>query len=119
MNANNGLQLIDKDALISQFGGDEEILHEIIMEFVNMYPEMLQEIETAINNNDAHALHQSAHSFKGAVSNFFAQKVTDQAMQLEQLGRGGQVTGADEMFSVMSQDVVQLVEELKGLANIS
>lgn len=118
MDTNNELILIDKEALIAQFGGDEEILQEIIIEFINMYPEMLKAIETAIITNDAHALHQSAHSFKGAVSNFFAQKITDQALKLEQLGKNGQVTGAQEMFSDLSQDVVLLVMELKKLGKL-
>ena len=119
MDANNGLQLIDREALISQFEGDEEILQEIVMEFIDICPDMLQEIKTAIKNNDSHALHQSAHGFKGAVSNFFAQKVTEQAFRLEQLGKNGQVSEADQLFPAMTQDVDRLLNELKQLGKIN
>ncbi len=118
MDAHNDLLLIDREALISQFGGDEEIMQEIITEFINICPEMLQEIETAIQNDDSHALHQSAHSFKGAVSNFFAKKVTEQAFQLDKLGKSGQVGGADQLFSAMTLDTDQLLIELKQLGKI-
>lgn len=82
----NGV-LLDRCAVLDRVGGDEDLLHEITTIFLSEYPELLDDIRDAIAASDARKLERSAHSLKGAVSNFGAHAATQAAYRLEDLGR--------------------------------
>ena len=80
---------IDKTRLLHQVDGDEALLDELVEIFVSDSPSTLKEIRTAIEQRDAELLRISAHSLKGAIGNFAAEKAFQAAMKLESIGRAG------------------------------
>lgn len=116
---NNNLTFINKSALMSHVEGDEEILKIITLEFIKNYQDMLKDIKIAINNKDAKGLALAGHSFKGAVSNFFASKITEQAFQLEQMGKNEEIENANIILVEMEKNINGLIRELETLCNIS
>lgn len=60
---------IDLERLASLLGDDDEPkMFEYLGLFRGIFPDLINEIETAITNRDARALHHAAHKAKGAAS---------------------------------------------------
>lgn len=70
-------------------------------------------IRAAIDNADARALHSAAHSLKGAVSNFAADRATAAAAALEQCGKVADLAPAEGLFVDLSAAVSDLVTALR------
>ena len=97
---------------------DFEILTEIVNEFISTYTDMLNSIQSAKDNQDIKSFILASHSFKGVVSNFFADQITENALKLEIMGKEGNIEGAEEIFNCLKNDTETLVSELKSLCNI-
>jgi len=102
----------------SLFDGDPDFLAEIVNLFLETYPVLLSEIETAVLEKDAAALGRAAHTMKGAVANFGARAVVDQAKELEMMGKSGDLASADDaaqsLRALMNKLVPQLESALKA-----
>ena len=109
--------LIDKARLFNEFAGDEEILAELRDTFLSELPKLMNAIEATIKDGNAKGLEHSAHTLKGAVSNFQTQKVKDAAFALENQGRQGSLDGAAANFETLKQLMSELQNELATLTS--
>ncbi|MBX9849577.1 MAG: Hpt domain-containing protein [Rhodocyclaceae bacterium] len=91
----------DRSVLIDGLGGDLELYAEIVQLFLGHYPGELDILRAALASGDAVKLHRTAHSLKGAISNFSAPRATEAARALEFAAKGG-----------MSDNAAHLVDEL-------
>jgi HPt (histidine-containing phosphotransfer) domain-containing protein len=98
----------------SLFDGDPDFLAEIVNLFLETYPELLSEIESAVSSKDAVALGRAAHTMKGAVANFGARAVVDQAKELEMMGKSGDLASADDAAQSLRALMEKLVPELES-----
>jgi two-component system, sensor histidine kinase and response regulator len=98
----------------SLFDGDPDFLAEIVNLFLETYPELLSEIENAVSIKDAVALGRAAHTMKGAVANFGARAVVDQATTLEMMGKSGDLESADDAAQSLRALMEKLVPELES-----
>jgi two-component system sensor histidine kinase/response regulator len=105
-------KLIDIDRLMKEFSGDEEILAEISSVFEAELPKMLAAIEIAIRSGDMKSLERTAHTLKGAVSNFQSPRVKDAAFALEKQGRENQKDDVNESFIRLKELLNRLLDEL-------
>jgi CheY-like chemotaxis protein len=96
----------------SLFDGDPDFLAEIVNLFLETYPALLSEIESAVLIKDAAALGRAAHTMKGAVANFGARAVVDQAKALEMMGKSGDLASADDAAQSLRALMDKLVPEL-------
>jgi HPt (histidine-containing phosphotransfer) domain-containing protein len=101
---------IDMDELREIMDGDEALLSECLEDFVGEYPEMLGGIKDTIDSRDASGLNKTAHAFKGTLKYLAAGEAADAAFQLEQMGKDGNLDGADESY----RGLVEACERLKG-----
>ena len=83
--------------------------------FMEDVPNMLAEIESAVRNGDSDGLRKSAHTLKGAVSNFSAQNAQDAAWALEQIGRSGDLSEAVGAYNLLRQEIERLQPLLSSL----
>ena len=100
---------------LARVGGDEELLKEIAVLFLDEYPRSLGELHKAVEAGDSKAVERAAHSIKGAVSNFGARAAVDAAAQLEQLGRAQKLAGASLGLHSLEQALTALSQELSSL----
>lgn len=100
--------VIDRKALMVRLNNDIELLMELIDYFLQSYPLQLQEIEAAIAGRDAETLRRIAHTLKGSLGNFGANKGYELAYQLE---RGGM----EEDFSRARSILFSLEQEMKAV----
>jgi len=94
------------------FDGDLEFLAEIVNLFLETYPGLLCEIENAVSRKDADALRRFAHTLKGAVANFGALAVVEQAKALEMMGKDGDLSSAGEAAEALRALIERFVPEL-------
>jgi two-component system sensor histidine kinase/response regulator len=96
------------------FDGDPEFLAEIVNLFVETCPDLLREIETAVSLKDADGLRRAAHAIKGAVANFGARAVVEQAGSLEEMGRQGDFAVAGEGVRALRVLLEKFLPEMQG-----
>ena len=110
----------DKNKLNEYFEDEKDILAELIKDFFEELPAMMNPILKAIQISDASALQISAHTLKGSVSNFFSAKCVEKAHFLEKMGREGVVDKslAENSYKELESELkvlhVDLIEFSKG-----
>jgi HPt (histidine-containing phosphotransfer) domain-containing protein len=107
--------LIDKQRLLNEFSGDEEILVDLRRVFLAELPKMMAALEKSIRDGDAKDLEYRAHTLKGAVSNFQTEAVKEAAFLLENQGREGAIKGAQENFDKLKQLIIEFTKELDAI----
>jgi PAS domain S-box-containing protein len=93
--------------------GDEVLFREVVQIFLDECPKYMSEISDAIKENNASRLARASHALKGSVGNFRAHTVFETALKLEMMGKGGDLTGADAVFSVFEGEMENLKKALE------
>lgn len=78
--------LVDWAIALESVGGDPELLLEVIDAFLIEGPQQLAAIHKSFQASDAKTLHRAAHTLKGSMRYFGAQRLFETALQLELLG---------------------------------
>ena len=106
---------VDLVAALDRVGDDRELLHDVAQLFIGDYPNCLAEIRAAIDAQDAAKLEREAHTLKGSVANFGAAASVEAALHLEQLGRSGDLNGAQAGLAKLEGVLQELVPELEAI----
>ena len=106
------LQQLDESLALSRVGGDVDLLKEVVELFLDDYPDTLEKIKAAVVSRDATALEHHAHSLKGSVSTFGANRAFEAAFALEKQGRGGDLTNAQDGLLQLEKALEALRPEL-------
>ena len=106
------LQQLDESLALSRVGGDVDLLKEVVELFLDDYPSTFEKIKGAVASRDATALEHHAHSLKGSVSTFGANRAFEAAFSLEKQGRSGDLTGAPDGLLQLEQALEALRPEL-------
>jgi HPt (histidine-containing phosphotransfer) domain-containing protein len=106
----------DEAALRERVEGDMELLREIIELFLEDGPRLIAEVRAAVAAGDAVALKRAAHTLKGAASNFGAGAVVAAALELETMGRTGDLSGAAPVRDRLEAALCALDAALAALA---
>jgi CheY-like chemotaxis protein/nitrogen-specific signal transduction histidine kinase len=106
------LKQLDESLALSRVGGDVELLKEVVELFLDDYPSTFEKIKGAVASRDATALEHHAHSLKGSVSTFGANRAFEAAFSLEKQGRSGDLTGALDGLLQLEQALEALRPEL-------
>ncbi|GJM44569.1 MAG: hypothetical protein DHS20C21_14110 [Gemmatimonadota bacterium] len=111
------MEVLDRDFLLSNVDGDQELLKEIVGLFVESSGEILQSIRDAVTSANYDALDRSAHQLKGALANLGAQAAAAAATELENLGRRGMLTGLEDAMGALDREMERLAPELLDLVS--
>jgi HPt (histidine-containing phosphotransfer) domain-containing protein len=106
---------LDRELALSRVGGDAELLKEIAALFMEDYPNVLAEIQAAAARGDPPGVERAAHGLKGSVANFGAQAAVDAALQIERIGRGGDLSRVSEAINTLARALDALRPELEAL----
>jgi two-component system sensor histidine kinase/response regulator len=93
--------------LLARFDGDGDLLKELAGIFLQECPAMLGGIREALRAGDSKALERAAHTLKGSVGNFAMLSPWETAERLELLAKSGQLSGAEDMFHTLEQQLAQ------------
>jgi PAS domain S-box-containing protein len=114
-NTHPPVEVFNVEEALVRVEGDRELLGEMAELFLTEYPRLMEAIKTALAQQDAQALMQSAHTLKGAAGNLSASKVFDAAFTLEEMGRQGDLSQASEAVAVLEQQLSRLQPLLVSL----
>jgi CheY-like chemotaxis protein len=110
--ANAKDQVFDKAAALTRVGQDEDLLRELAVVFLDESPKLMDQIRTAIANENLPALRMTAHGLKGSVDNFSAARAFDAALKLELMAQERDLSGAGAALRLLEQEVARLREAL-------
>jgi len=100
--------VIDLPVVLRRLEDDSELLRELVQLFLDDAGPRLTAIHDAVNSRDAKALQQSAHALKGSAGNLAALGVFAAARELEQIGRSGEWTHAEESYTALQSELERL-----------
>jgi CheY-like chemotaxis protein len=106
-------EILDRDEIMKQTGANEETLKEIVELFAIESVKLLKRIRDAITNEDTSELQRAAHTLKGSVRIFGAERAARAALRLETMGRDKNLLDAEQTWQVL----VKEIEQLKLLLN--
>jgi len=105
----------NRNAALVQVDGDEELLAELAVMFLDELPSQLAALRDAVARGDSKGLERTAHSLKGAVGNFAARRSFDRARDLEMMGRAGDLAHAQEGLAALEESLERLEPALARL----
>jgi len=108
-------EVIDWNGAFKHFEGDVELLKEIAGIFLEDSPLVMDKMKDALRRGDCDALERSAHTVKGSVGNFAAKAAFQAAQRVEQIGRDGNMVGAEEAFRALEAELERLKPALAAL----
>lgn len=114
MDQSNGI--LNLAAALERVGGDSELLEEVARLFLDSAQAMLGQVRQAAASRDARALERAAHTLKGSVGNFGAERAFQAALRLERMGRVNDLLGVEEAFATLEAEIVRLQPALTALA---
>jgi PAS domain S-box-containing protein len=104
------------DAAMARVGGDGAAMQQLVALFRQDCAPLVADIQAAVADGDAKKLKLAAHTLKGMVAFFSADRATAAALALEQLGEGGDLSGAGEAVGVLTRELADLEPALRTLA---
>lgn len=84
------------DNLLAAVGGDGEFLAELLETYFEDTPKLFSTMHAAVENQDADEFRRAAHSIKSNSANFGAMDLSMKAKALEEMGKSGDLSSADE-----------------------
>jgi two-component system sensor histidine kinase/response regulator len=107
---------LDHAMVLERLGGDEELLQEVAQLFLEEYPTLMSEMCSAAQGGDAHRLERAAHSLKGSIANFGVEPAVQAALNVENIGRSGDLTNAVNAYEQLAALMRQLHPSFEQLA---
>jgi HPt (histidine-containing phosphotransfer) domain-containing protein len=107
-------QTFDEPELLDRVDNDLGFLAETVEMLAADAPPLLDELAGAVEARDAAAVGRLAHSLKGMISNFCAPAAQGAALDLERLGKAGDLSGAGPALLALRERVGALSAELAG-----
>jgi len=110
----------DEAELLDRVGNDAVFLSETVQMLADDAPGLVEEMRRAIAAGDAQALSRSAHALKGMISNFCSPDTQQSALELERMGRAGDLAGApaalERLQGLLHALTTELTEFVKARA---
>jgi CheY-like chemotaxis protein/HPt (histidine-containing phosphotransfer) domain-containing protein len=104
-----------KEAALMKMGGDEELLKEVVVAFLDSFESTFGAVEAAVQAHDAQALRRAAHTLKGSVATFCTGPVYETALELEWCGRDDRLETVRQSYQKLHRELEQLLPELRAL----
>ena len=108
-------RVLDRGAVLSQFGGDLELLQRVVELFLEDGRALMCSIRDSIARRDSYALEHAAHRLKGSVANFFASAAVDASLRLEVIGHARDFAGATLALTILEREMQELEPALMAL----
>ncbi len=99
---------------LDMFDGDKTLLQDIMSQFIEQYPLLLDRILTATRENNGRTGQEAAHTLKGNTSYLCAHPLKEQAEHLEFLFRRGDFDAIKTHLPAFEQSGKRLIAALKS-----
>lgn len=101
----NEKPIVDLPSLKDRLEGDRELFLELTNMFFEDYEGNILTLNNGLATNNADLICKTAHSLKGALANLSALRAAEMALELEKMGRRGELQGAGESLELFKQEI--------------
>jgi CheY-like chemotaxis protein len=105
-------QILNLELALKAVDGDPVLLTEIARIFLLESPKLLGDLEGALAEGDAKRFGRAAHTIKSGMRMFGAESAYLLACRLEELGRDGELSAAEDSFVSLKQTLAEFESEL-------
>lgn len=113
-NQENSTNIVNLRELKEIMDNDMELIQDCFAEFIKDWPELNNEIKTAISELNAQGLNSAAHKLKGTLRYLAADPAAEAAFALEAAGRENDWEGIDGMLEELENRCQQLIEYINN-----
>ncbi|KKL70012.1 hypothetical protein LCGC14_2109160, partial [marine sediment metagenome] len=106
---------INLEAALGLMDGDEEVLRQIMIEFVQKMPLQIQQLEESIKLKSAREITRKAHSIKSALGSVGAITAKDFAHSVERNAEELNLAGAADAFESLKEEVARAITEAQRM----
>lgn len=117
MHPTQRLVSFDHQLALERIGGDEELLREIAVIFLEEYPAMVEQIRTAVAGNDGETVARAAHKLKGSLGAFSADTGVALARDLETQARQSQWLAIKRIVHDLENELEELHHALAAIVS--
>lgn len=108
-------RMVQLEESLARLGNDQELLHDFIEIFLEDAPQILDDLEVALQESAAERVCKAAHALKGLMSNFGATQCCELALEFEQAGRNQRLDPLSGKLPKLRRLYEQLRAELKAI----
>ncbi len=112
------LTAFDRDDLTRRIGNDEELISEIIKDYLLQLPLRIQDISKALIEEDFARAKAAAHALKGASANISAAAMRKTAFEIEEVCAGRYGGAPGPIIERLEKESLRLNEALKNFGYI-
>ena len=105
---------VDWELASKATGHNVELLRDLIAIFLNELPDLLKELDIAVNENDAKKVKKIAHQVKGSVLFLNTKLPFEYASKIEQMGAENELDDGMSVLAELEEHFSSLSEELKA-----
>ena len=98
--------VFDEDAALKRVDGDLDLYGELRDIFFEEYPDMLEQLKSAVKSSEGKKVQECAHSMKSALGNLGAMKAYALAQVIEQ-------NGAQNRLEIIETNIKNLENEIE------
>jgi HPt (histidine-containing phosphotransfer) domain-containing protein len=95
-------------------GGNVKLLGRVRDAFTSQSPRLIDSMRDSIAQRNSDELYRSAHTLKGAISNFGMGEALDAAIQIERAGRDADFSRAATLLPTLESAVRELEERMSA-----
>jgi len=106
---------LDRKALLDRVEGDVELLGEMIELFKEDSVRLLATIRDGLDTKKPDVVRHAAHTLKGTCGNLGASQAAATAAELEKLAAAGNISGGQDIFRSLEEQVQRAGKLLDGL----
>ena len=107
---------VNWDEALARVEGDHQLLADMAKLFLDDGPKLFSDVRSAIAGHDSKALERAAHALKSSTGNFSAHPAYEATLQLEKIGRDGDLARAEEACRLLDQELARLWPVLEAIA---
>jgi PAS domain S-box-containing protein len=109
-----GQRAVEPTFLRETFGDDDELVREILMDFVEPARDTVSEIDTAFSARDAAAIGAAAHKLKSSSRSVGAETLADLCANLEKAGKSEAWSEIDELHPRLAASIDAVTKEIEA-----
>jgi PAS domain S-box-containing protein len=110
----NNTKAVEPKFLRDTFGDDDELIKEILMDFVEPALDTVSEIDQAFEDRDADAIGAAAHKLKSSSRSVGAEALADLCADLEKAGKASEWSDIESHYPRLASSVDAVTREIKA-----
>jgi len=113
-NADPNAAVLNLEATLARFGGDQELLDEMAAILLDDAPHVMHDLKGAVKRRDATAIRGKAHALKGLILGCGGERAGHSAQLLEDAGHRNELKLVDTQIISLEHDLNQFLDALRA-----